>query len=155
MSVKEVTNVDIEFFYQENKKEAEKVEYPASSSFVDGDGNIINWIIRPVSAEEDAMVKKLCTETNRDKRTGTITETFDDNKYLLGLTAKGIVFPDLNNGKLQSNYNVRSATALLQKMLTAGELQSLALKVIEVSGLDDIEGQKEENEFKTTLVKNN
>ena len=155
MSVKQVESLDLSYFYKENKQEAENVNYPASKSFVDQDGKIINWVIRPITAKEEAMIRERCTETRTDRRTGVINEIFDDQKYTLGLTAQGVVFPDLLNSQLQKSYGVNGATNLLKEMLTAGELQSLALKVIEVSGLDDIEGAAKENELKSELAKNN
>ncbi len=159
MSVKNIDErkdvIDISFFYKENKKESETVQYVASDNFTDGDGNPIEWTIKPLSADEDALIRESCTDTKENRRTGVINEIFDDNKYLLGITARGVVFPNLKDSGLQNTYGVRSETKLLRKMLNAGELQALALKVIEVSGLDDIEGAMNDNQRKSELLKNN
>lgn len=155
MSVKEVENISLEFFYKQNKQEDKQVQYIASTSFVDGDGKPVPWTLRPVTADEEANIRKMCTERHTDKRTGVIQEIMDDQNYTVGLTAQGVVFPDLYDKNLQQTYGVLDATSLLKAMLNAGELQSLALKVIEVSGLDDIESLKNENELKAELIKNN
>lgn len=159
MSVKTINEkkdiIDVSFFYKENKKEEQTFKYVASENFTDNDGNPIEWTIRPVSADEDALIREACTEVKENRRTGIINEKFDDNKYLLGLTARGVVFPPLTDSGLQNTYGVRSETKLLRKMLNAGELQALALKVIEVSGLDDIEGAMNDNQRKSDLLKNN
>lgn len=145
----------IENFYKQNQVEAESIDYIASKRFVDDNGKPIPWRIRPVTAEEEARLRVQYSKENKDKRTGVVTQTFDDTGYTLALTATGVVEPDLLNTKLQESYRVRGREALLQKMLYAGELQSLALKVIEVSGLDDIENQKTEFELDTEVIKNN
>lgn len=154
MSVKQVEEVSLEYFYQQNKKEAEVVDYIASKSFVDSDGKPIPWKIQPLSAEKEAAIREMSTETKTDRRTGVINEVFHDQAYTVAITAASVVFPPLTDVGIQQSYGVRGEGNLLRKMLTAGELQSLALKVIEVSGLDDIEGQKEDNELKGVIAKN-
>lgn len=154
MSVTQAETVSLEFFYKENKREQELVDYIASETFTDKDGKPIPWKIRPVSADEEAKIRDQCTETKVDKRTGVINEIFRDQKYTVALTCQGVVFPDLMNSSLQNSYGAKGASSLLKQMLNAGELQSLALKVIEVSGLDDIESQKTDNELKADLAKN-
>lgn len=156
MSVKQVNTVDLEFFYKENKQPEIEVEYVASESFVNPEtGQPIPWKIRALSADEEAAIRNRATETKVDKRTGVINEIFHDQDYTVAITAQAIVFPPLTDRGIQKSYGVDGAGNLLRKMLNAGELQSLALKVIEVSGLDDIEGQKTDNELKGELVKNN
>lgn len=155
MSVKQVETVDISYFYKENKKETESINYIASENFCDQDGNPIPWKIRPVTAKEEDTIRRNCTDRKTDRRTGVINETFDDTRYAQALTVQGIEFPNLFDKGLQKTYGVNSATGVLQEMLTSGEFQSLALKVIEVSGLSDIEDSVKENEFKTELAKNN
>lgn len=147
--------IDISYFYKENKKEEPTVQYIASDSFCDADDNPIEWTLKPLSADEDALIREACTERKENRRTGIINEIFDDNKYLIALTARGVVFPNLKDKGLQSSFGAQSETTLLRKMLNAGELQSLALKVIEVSGLDDVEGSVADNERKAELLKNN
>lgn len=145
----------VENFFKPNKLEDQIVEYVASKNFVDDKNKPIPWKLRPVTADEEASIRNKNTKDIKDKRTGTVTQTFDDTNYTMQLTACGVVEPDLLNAKLQDSYGARGAIPLLRKMLTAGELQSLALKVIEVSGLDDIETQKSDFELDTEIVKNN
>lgn len=131
---------DIKAFYKENKQPEKQVQYVVSDKFVDPETKKpIPWTIREISADEDQALKDKFTTIEKDKRTGTRTEIFDDNKYVLGLATWGVVEPDLNDGNLQKSYGVKSPMRLLQRMLSAGEIQKLALRVIELSGLDDID----------------
>lgn len=131
---------DIKAFYKENKQPEKQVQYVVSDKFVDPETKKpIPWTIREISADEDQALKDKFTTVEKDKRTGTRTEIFDDNKYVLGLATWGVVEPDLNDGNLQKSYGVKSPMRLLQRMLSAGEIQKLALRVIELSGLDDID----------------
>lgn len=131
---------DIKAFYKENKQPEKQVQYVVSDKFVDPETKKpIPWTIREISADEDQALKDKFTTIEKDKRTGTRTEIFDDNKYVLGLATWGVVEPDLNDANLQKSYGVKSPMRLLQRMLSAGEIQKLALRVIELSGLDDID----------------
>lgn len=138
---------DLKAFYQDNKLPETQVEFLVTDKFVDKDGKPIPWLIRAISAEEDQKIKDQFTEVTTDRRTGVRSESFDQNSYIIGLAAKGVAEPDLTDRNLQKSYGVTNSFYLLQKMLSAGELQRLALKVIEVSGLDDLEGSANDFEF--------
>lgn len=156
MSVKQVENVNLECFYKQNKLPEQEIEYVASESFVNPDTNEpLVWKLRPLGADEEAYIRERATEVKTDRRTGVINEIFHDQDYTVALTAAAVVFPPLTDRGIQQSYGVNGQGNLLRKMLSAGELQSLALKVIEISGLDDIEGQKTDNEFKSEFAKNN
>lgn len=126
-----------------NPIKTENKEVIVSNRFVE-DGEVVPFIIRPITQTENKQyIKEL---TKKDKKGN---ETFDRPEYIATLTANAVVFPDLTNAELQKTYGVLGASALLQKMLYAGEFAELAQAVQELSGIDedineDIEEAKNE-----------
>lgn len=146
---------DVKAFYKENKLPEEQQEYIASEKFVDKDGHPIPWTIRAISADQDQALKEKFTSVTTDRRTGMRSESFDQNSYVIGLAVRGVVAPDLTDKGLQKSYGVTNSFKLIQKMLSAGELQKLALRVVEISGLDDVDTQDSELEFDYMEAKKN
>lgn len=146
---------DVKAFYKENRLPEERVPYVASDKFLDSDGQPIPWTLRPIGAEEDQELKKQFTTITTDKRTGMRNEVFDQNGYIIGLAAKGVVEPELTDKGLQKSYGTTNSFRLIQKMLSAGELQKLALRIVEISGLDDIDTQSAELEYDYAEAKKN
>lgn len=135
---------DIKAFYKENKQPQTQAQFVVSEKFVDPKtGKPIPWTIREISAEEDQALKDKYTEITTDRRTGVRNEYFDQNNYIIGIATLGVVEPELDDRGLLESYNVKRPDKLLQRMLSAGQIQKLALKVIELSGLDDIDTNSE------------
>ena len=115
-----------------NPIQAENKEVIVSKRFMEK-GEVVPFIIRPITQEENTkLIKKY---TKQDKKKG--TETFNRPEYVQALTASAVVFPDLTNAELQSAYGVLGESALLQKMLYVGEYAELAQQVQALSGLDE------------------
>lgn len=113
-----------------NPVQVENKEVIVSNRFQE-DGKPVPFIIRPITQEENKQIIR--KHTKKDKKGN---EFFDKSEYTAELTASAVVFPDLTNAELQSTYGVFGASALLQRMLFAGEYAELALAVQELSGLD-------------------
>lgn len=126
----------VDAFLRENKVQKQNVKLAVSESFVNKNGKPMLWEIRPISAEEEAQIGRKTRETARDN-SGRKYYIPNDNDYMVALCAQSVVFPDLGDKTLQASYDAFTKAQLLRKMLTTGELQKLALKVIEVSGLND------------------
>ena len=47
---------------------------------------------------------------------------FDQDKFMIEMTLKSVVFPNLNDAELQGNWDAIGAEELLKAMLTPGEL---------------------------------
>ena len=60
----------------------------------------------------------------------------DTDKYMAKLCAACVIYPNLNDAELQDFYGVKSAEALLKKMLKPAEYTELKVKVNEVLGYD-------------------
>ena len=101
-------------FYKQNRKEIQNVKIVISERLQDENGKAVIWEIRPIIQKENEMILKKCRAMQK--------EQYD---YELMVLAESVVFPDLNNIKLQNSYHVAGKEALLLEMLTAGEYQKL------------------------------
>ena len=115
----------------------ETVKYVASRRFKDKKGNPIEWEIKPVDSEKDEAIRKDCTKRVPvvGKR-GQYNQETDTDKYIGKMCVACTVFPNLNDAELQDSYGVKSADALLKKMLLPGEYTEYKAKVMEVNGYD-------------------
>lgn len=124
-------------FFKENRKEDKHVKVAVSKKFVDKNGDPLLWEIRPISAEEESQIQAKSRKEERDNQ-GKKYYIPDDNAYIVALSAQAVVEPDLGDKDLQASYGVyNSKSKLLRKMLSVGELLSLARKVTEISGLTE------------------
>lgn len=122
-------------FLKTNKIEKQNEFIPVSKSFVDENGDAILWEVRPLTNEEMKYIKKTCVKQVKDKRGGMIVET-DTDKMMCLMAAMSTVYPDLKNEALQSSYGVYGETALLEAMLSAGELLNYEQEVNRINGFD-------------------
>jgi hypothetical protein len=100
-------------------------------------GKPVEWEIKAVDSDTDEMLRKECTKKVPivGKR-GQYTQETDTDKYLSKLCTHCVVFPNLNDAELQDSYKVKSADALLKKMLLPGEYMELKASVMEINGFD-------------------
>lgn len=117
--------------------EKETIKYPASKRFVDEKGNIVDWELRAIESDMDELLRKECTKKVpiAGKR-GQYNQETDTDKYLAKVCVACTVYPNLNDAELQDFYGVKSAEALLKKMLKPGEYVEYKAKVMEVNGYD-------------------
>lgn len=128
---------DFSAFFAENKVKHENLKYVASKDFIDKDGKPLEWEIRRIDSDEDAQIRKSCTrQVKVQGRNGITRSDMDVPLYQCKMAVASIVYPDLNNKKLQDSYNVMSADLLLKKMLAPGEYTDLINKVVEHNGFD-------------------
>ena len=122
-------------FLKTNKIEKENELIPVSNSFVDEDGNPILWEVRQLSNDEMKYIKKTCVKQNRDKR-GNVTVETDTDKMVGLMAAMSTVYPDLKNAELQNSYGVMGEVALLEAMLSVGELLAYQQEINRINGFD-------------------
>lgn len=122
-------------FLKTNKIEKQNEFIPVSQSFLDEDGNAILWEVRQLTNDEMKHIKKTCVKQNRDKR-GNVTVETDSDKMMCLMAAMSTVYPDLKNAELQNSYGVMGEVALLEAMLSAGELLSFEQEVNRINGFD-------------------
>ena len=123
-------------FMAENVSKVESVKYVASKRFMNNK-KPVEWEIRAIDSDLDDALRKECTKKVPivGKR-GQYTQETDSNKYIARLCAECTVYPNLNDAELQDSYGVKSAEALLKKMLLPGEYTEYKAKVMEVNGYD-------------------
>ena len=131
---------DLSLFLKENKKKKENGFFPATKSLCDADGNPLMWEIKPLSTRDDqelrdeCMVQKLIPGKNGERQL-----RFDSQKYLVRMMTACIIFPDLDDKKLQDSYGVKSAEDLIVEMIDdPDEFNEFAGFIQEYSGFDDI-----------------
>ena len=118
------------------KSKDEIVKYVASKRFVDND-KPVEWEIKSIDSDLDETIRKECTKKVPivGKR-GQYNQETDTDKYIGKLCVACTVYPNLNDAELQDAYGVKSADALLKKMLRPGEYTEYKAKVMEVNGYD-------------------
>lgn len=122
-------------FLKTNKIEKSNEFIPVSQAFQDKDGNAILWEVRQLTNEEMKYIKKSCVKQVRDKK-GNVSMETDTDKMLGLMAATSTVYPDLKNAELQNSYGVMGEVALLEAMLSAGELLAYEQEVNRINGFD-------------------
>lgn len=127
---------DFTVFMAGNAQKAGTVKYVASKRF--GTKNKpVEWELKAIDSDLDEAIRKECTKKVpvAGKR-GQYTQETDTDKYIAKMCAACTVYPNLNDAELQDSYGVKSADALLRKMLLPGEYTEYKAKVMEVNGYD-------------------
>ena len=123
-------------FMSKNAGEVETVKYPASKRFT-ANGKPVEWEIKPIDSDLDEAIRKECTKrVPIPGKRGQSNQETDTDKYIGKLCVACTVYPNLNDAELQDYYGVKSADALLKKMLLPGEYTEYKAKVMEVNGYD-------------------
>jgi hypothetical protein len=123
-------------FMAGNAKDDETVKYVASKRFVDK-GKPVEWELKAIDSDLDEAIRKDCTKkVPVPGKRGQYNQETDTDKYIGKMCVASIVYPNLNDAELQDSYGVKSADALLKKMLKPGEYTELKTKVMEVNGYD-------------------
>ena len=100
------------------------------------------WIIAPISASKDEIIRKACTK--KVIRDGQFAIETDFDKYLGLLAAECTVFPKLNAAELLDSYGVKSPDHLLKEMLLPGEYADYLKLVQSICGFDKLLDEKVE-----------
>lgn len=113
----------MEGFYRQNRKEIKNHKIVISERLRDEEGKAILWEIRPLMQKENEMILKKCRVMKKER---------EQNFYEVMVLAESVVYPDLNDIKLQNQYHVIGKEALLMELLTAGEYEKLKRVVEEM-----------------------
>jgi hypothetical protein len=138
---------DFTRFMKENKKVKENAKYPASSAFTDDEGKTLEWEIKPLTTAENENIREECVKQTRDKN-GRIKSELNTNLYILKVICASVVFPNLNDKKLQDSYGVMSPEELILSMIdNPGEYDEFGAFIMKYNGFnksvnEDIEEAK-------------
>ena len=114
----------------------ETIKYVASKRYVDKN-KPVEWEIKPIDSDLDEMLRKECTKkVPIPGKRGQYNQETDTDKYVGKMCVACTVYPNLNDAELQDAFGVKSADALLKKMLLPGEYTEYKAKVMEVNGYD-------------------
>lgn len=131
--------MELRLFLKENRDERERIRYAASSSLKDENGNVLEWVLKPVSTRENEEIRESAV-----KRRGR-EYIFDSAEYTARLTAAAVEEPNLYNAQLQDSYGVSTPEDLLREMVDIpGEYAALVKKVQEMNGFTDIREKVEQ-----------
>ena len=96
--------------------------------------------IKALSAEDLTLLRKRATTRTLNRATRLMEQNFDSDKFTTVVMTESVVNPDLNNAQLQKSWGcVGQPEKLLEKMLLAGEYNSLAEEVLELSGVGAVD----------------
>lgn len=129
-----MADMDITAFLAGNAIKVDEQEYVASKRFLDKDGNPIPWKLRVVTNDELDAIAKHCRKKEFNPKTREYSFTVDSTKLDLELVCASVVYPNLNDSKLQDSYKTIGAEATVKAMLTPGEYTDLVRAVTEVAG---------------------
>ena len=129
-------------FFKENVIKKVPVQYAASKRMVGEDGKPVPWEIRVLTNEEMDSLRDACTKRIPVKGIKDWKMEFDQDKFMIEMTLKSVVFPNLNDAELQGNWDAIGAEELLKAMLTPGELVDLYSAVSQASDFEAGMGDK-------------
>lgn len=130
-------------FMAENVEKLENKKVVISNRFKDAKGQPIEWEIKAVTCEENEDLQRRAMVQRKLPNGQTVREV-DQIKYTAMLLAESVVYPDLNNAKLQDSYGIKTPEALLKKMLYPREEALLAQEVMEFSQIENLADKVEE-----------
>ncbi len=109
---------DLKLFFKKNKIERENVEYVATESLRDENGNPLKWIIKPLKTVQAEAIREECTiDVPVTGKMGMYRPKFNNKKYIAKLITTAVVYPDLNDVELQESYGVMGAEQLIVEIL--------------------------------------
>ena len=114
----------------------ETIKYVASKRYAEN-GKPVEWEIKAIDSDLDEAIRKECTKrVPVPGKRGQFNQETDTDKYIGKLCVACTVYPNLNDAELQDAFGVKSADALLKKMIKPGEYTDYKAKVMEVNGYD-------------------
>jgi hypothetical protein len=137
--------MSLQAFLNKDKRDKRNqiVDFPASEDFKDAEGKVVPFKIKPISFSTFSAIREKCSKIEIiDKRT---VKKTNEGAVTLATCARAVVYPDLKSAELQDYYEVMTEVDLIDAMLDFEEIQKLASKIMEISGLDvDINEVKDE-----------
>lgn len=126
----DIKNMSLNGFFKSKAKQVDDVRVVVSERFTDKEGKPLEWVLHPISTKlvEEITKNNTVTKIVNGKR---VKETNEENLNA-DLLEKVVLFPQLNDAKLQDSYGVTNVNDLLGAMLYPGETQVL------IQALEDV-----------------
>lgn len=123
-------------FMKQNKVKKENVEYVATKSLIDQNGEPLIWTLKPLTTKENDAIRDDCTkEVPIPGKSNVFRQKLNTSKYIAKMICASVVEPNLNDKELQDSYGVMGTEELLKEMVDdPGEYADLALFIQEFNG---------------------
>ena len=129
-------------FMRPNVERVENTRLVPSPRFKDEDGNIMEWEICCISADEYTHIRSSCIkQIPVVGKKGQYAQQMDVYAFQAKVAARCTVFPDLRNADLQNSWEAAKPEELLGKMLIGGEFDDYVTAIFQANGF------KNENEL--------
>lgn len=108
-------------------------------------GEVEKWEIKALTNEEnDELQRRAMVQIPVVGQRGAFTREMDQIKYTQLLLSNSVVYPNLNDAELQDSYGVKTAEALIGKMLYPAEAAKLAREIMNFSQIESLPDAVEE-----------
>ena len=123
-------------FMKQNKVKKENVEYVATKSLIDQNGEPLIWTLKPLTTKENDAIRDDCTkEVPIPGKSNVFRQKLNTSKYIAKMICASVVEPNLNDKELQDSYGVMGTEELLKERVDdPGEYADLALFIQEFNG---------------------
>lgn len=122
-------------------KKVENHKFKLSNRYVDDNGELLEFEIRPLNKTEMDRINKQCTKISNKG-----LQDLDMSLYGTKLITESLVTPDLHNVELQESFGASNEKALVDVMFTSGECNKILEEINKLNGIstlnEDIEDAK-------------
>ena len=133
----------LEYFLNPTLQQETK-EIVVSNRFKDEKGKLAKIKLRAITqAENDALIKK-CTYREKN-RNGSITETFDKEKYTAQLILNCIIEPNFKSEEFVSKMGTADPVDAIRKLFLPGEYATISEAILDLMGLTTNIGEQAKN----------
>jgi hypothetical protein len=128
---------DMSFFMQGKAKTVEEKEVIVSNRYIDDEGKIIPFVLKPIETERIKEIENECTEPVFEKGRK-VGERLNTERFMTKVGIESTVYPNFKDKDLLKSYNVVDPVDLVPKILSIGGEFTLWIKEIaKINGLDD------------------
>ncbi|WP_046180390.1 phage tail assembly chaperone [Domibacillus tundrae] len=113
------TKRDMSFFLAGKAKPVTEEEVPVSRRYVDEEGKIIPFIMKPITTERIEELEKECYKPvyENGKKAG---EEFDRPRWIARMGIESTVYPNFRDAELRKSYGSEDPVEVLKKVLSVG-----------------------------------
>lgn len=112
-------------------------EVVISARFKDENGEVVPFVIKNITQEENSALNKKCKRIDTVK--GMRVESFDSVKYTNMLVVACTIQPDFRAADICEAYKTMDPLDVPARMLTAGEFVKLTEEIMNLNDFDDAE----------------
>lgn len=127
---------NLKAFMAESAVQYKEVDYVASNRFKDEKGEPIAWKLKVLKESEVSKLRNQCKKRVTDPQTRKSYIETNTDKFSDLMVENCVVYPNLNDAKLQDSYGAVGAVELAKTMLIPGEYADLVLAINEANGFE-------------------